>query len=547
MWYDWFLSIILAFVAVLMTRVHFSGTVSSSADENYFAGFGISAVILFVVLLLVFRLVIPCLDGKLHAYLHRVCKRDAEAARPHKKILQFWSVVIAVAWLPYYLSYYPGGIYSDTFTSISYHYAEIVCNRHPIFYNALLDLAVRFGELLGRDLTWSMGFFLAVQMILMELEIIWFLHWMLTHRVGRRLRTGVMVFLVFFPLIPLYAVSVWKDTPFSMAFLFWFLFAVDLYLEFRRGQWRLGTLAGFVTGMFLVAFTRNNGMYVTAFMAVMFAVLTFICGVPLFRKLFTYAAILMSAFLICVIQGPVYRHMGVIPTDVVEDIGIPIQQICSVVVHDGEITQAQLESVDRFIPVENIPEYFKPCVVDSIKWSAGMDWGYLELHKPEFWDLWKHLMLQNPDIYLQEYLLETLGFWNVDVSGSNGYVMTEVWSNDYGVEQTDYFERFFGFSFQHFVNPEYYISCAWLFWLFFICMIFVMKHYGFRDCALFMPQMGVWLTLMAATPLAISLRYVAPLLFTLPFVFLIPALLERETQNKIVSEETALMNEENLQ
>ena len=152
-----------------------------------------------------------------------------------------------------------------------------------------------------------------------------------------------------------------------------------------------------------------------------------------------------------------------------------------------------------------------------------------ELHKAEFWDLWKHLFLQNPQIYLEEYLLETLGFWNVDVSGPNGYVQTHVWSNDYGLTQTDWFERLTGFSFQHFVNPRSYISCAWFFWLFFVCAVFVMKHYGFRNCFLFVTQMAVWLTLMIATPLAVSLRYIAPLLFTLPFIILIPVLLEKET------------------
>lgn len=509
-----------------MTRVQFSGTVSGTATQNYFSRFGISAVVLFLVLLAVFCFIIPFLDSILYSSIEKLCFH-ADTQTAHIKVLRFWGILIMVAWLPYYLSYYPGGIYSDTFTSISYCLSGTVCNRHPLLYNALIGLAIRFGNFCHQDLEWSMGLFLAVQMLLLEIEILYFLYWMLAHHIPHRIYTCIMVFMVFFPLIPLYAVSVWKDTPFSMAFLLWFLFTVDLYLHIRRGKWSLKTLAGFVPGMFLVAFTRNNGIYVILATTVLFLLLTGTFRFP--RKLLTYGIVLLSALTIAFIQGPVYRRAGVIPTDVVEDIGIPIQQICSVVIHDGDITDAQKESIDRFIPYENIPEYFKPCVVDSIKWSAGMDWWYLELHKPEFWDLWKHLFLQNPRIYLEEYLLETLGFWNVDVSGPNGYTQTDVWSNDYGLEQTDWFERLTGFSFQHFVNPRSYISCAWFFWLFFICAIFIMKHYGFRDCFLFMPQMAVWLTLMIATPLAISLRYIAPLLFTLPFVVIIPVLLEKET------------------
>ncbi len=523
--YDLFLSTVLSFATVLMTRVHYGGSVSGTAQENYFTDFGVSAIVLFFFLSVAFYLAVSFLDARLYRYLQRLCARketDGDSS------LKTWGIIIAIAWLPYYLSYYPGGIYSDTFNSISYCLTGTLCNRHPLFYNFLIDLAIKCGNLFGQDLEWSMGLFFGVQMILMGAELLFLLHWMNGHRIRRAVRTWVMAFMVFFPLIPIYASSVWKDTPFAMAFMFWFLFAVDLYLGMRRGDWRLQTFIGFLVGMFLVAFTRNNGIYVVAFVAIVFIPLTITCRLPFSKKLFTYGVLMLSVLMIAFIQGPGYRKMGVIPTDVVEDIGMPIQQICSVVVHDGNITDAQKESINRFIPYDNIQEYFKPCVVDSIKWYAGMDWGYLELHKGEFWDLWKHLFLQNPGIYIEEYLLETLGFWNVDVSGPNGYAETEVWSNDYGLVQTDYFERIFGFSFQHFVNPRCYISCAWFFWFFFVCMIFVMKHYGFWNCFLFMPQMAVWLTLMVATPIAISLRYVAPLLFTLPFVALVPILLEKE-------------------
>lgn len=46
----------------------------------------------------------------------------------------------------------------------------------------------------------------------------------------------------------------------------------------------------------------------------------------------------------------------------------------------------------------------------------------------------------------------------------------------------------------------------------------------------FVPQLGVWATLMIATPIAVSLRYIASSLFTLPFVIIVPMFLERKRQ-----------------
>lgn len=533
--YDLFLAAILAFVTVLMTRVQFAGTLSSATvDDNYFTKFGISAVVLFFILFIVFNLIIPFLDSKLCGLLKKICSYTVEKENS-SKMIRFWSILLPVAWLPYYLSYYPGGISTDTLTSISFSLSGTLNNRHPVFYNMLLGLAIKFGNLFNRDLEWSMGLFLAVQMILLEVEIIYLLRWMLIHHINPKVCTCIMIFMTFFPLIPLYAVSIIKDTIFAMSFMLWFMFAVDLYLNIRRNEWNIKTLFGYIAGMFLVAFTRNNGIYIILF-TVFFLVL--ITGALKFiKKPVIWGGIIVSALVICFIQGPVYRHLDVIQTNLVENLGIPLQQICSVVANNGEITEAQKESIDHFIPYENISEHFRPCIVDNIKWYAGMDEGYLDGHKREFFNLWKQLLIQNPRIYMQEYLLQTLGFWDVDVSGFAGYVETGIDGNIYGLSQIDLFEKLFGFSFQHFANPRYYaISGAWFFWIFLIGMLFVMKHYKWQDCLLFIPQIAVWLTLMIATPIAISLRYVISLLFTLPFVIIVFILLENKEKDKVITD-----------
>lgn len=533
--YDLFLSAVLAFVTVLMTRVQFAGTLSSATvDDNYFAKFGFSAVLLFFVLLIAFYLIVPFLDSKLYGLLKKICSCTGEEIN-FSRIIRFWSILLPIAWLPYYLSYYPGGISTDTLSSISYGLSGALNNRHPIFYNMLLGLAIKFGNLFNRDMEWSMGFFLAVQMILLEAEIIYFLRWMLIHHINSKVCTCIMIFMTFFPLIPLYAVSIIKDTIFAMAFMLWFMFAVDLYLNIRKNEWNIKILFGYIVGMFLVAFTRNNGIYIILFTA--FSLVLITGTLKYMKKPVIWGGIIVSALMICLIQGPVYRSLGVIQTSLVENLGVPLQQICSVVANNGEITEAQKESIDHFVPYENISEHFRPCIVDNIKWNADMNEGYLEGHKREFFNLWRQLLIQNPRIYIQEYLLQTLGFWNVDVSGRAGYVEIEMANNTYGLSQIDYFEKFFGFSFQHFVNPRYYaISGAWFFWFFFIGMLFVMKHYKWQDCLLFVPQIAVWLTLMIATPLAVSLRYVVSLLFTLPFVIIVFILLENKEEDKVITD-----------
>lgn len=386
---------------------------------------------------------------------------------------------------------------------------------------------MKTGSLFGKDLTWSVGLFTAGQMFLIQCEFLYWISWMLSHKLNRKIRVLCSVFFVFFPLIPLYAISVWKDTPFCMAFLFWMMFVVDIYFEIKNGSIHIKTFMGFLAGMILVAFTRNNGIYVVA--------LSVLCLFPLFGtkvwKKKTYLKIAggyLTLAIICLIQGPVYNWTGIEQTAVAENFGIPLQQIGAAVAYDGVITEEQKSTINNFIPYENIKEHYSPMLADNLKWYAGLNEQYLLDHTSEFLQLWAALLRQNPFIYVKAYLMETLGFWNVDVSGDVAYVQTFIWNDNYGIVQTDYFLNWFGFSFQHFVTPRHFISCAWFFWFFFIAAWFCMKHYSWKTVFLFLPQLGVWATLMIATPVAISLRYIASNMFTLPFVIITPMLLERK-------------------
>lgn len=531
--YDIFLSICISICVVIMTRVQFSGSVMGSIDENYFTHFGVSAIFLLIICLIVFYLVIYKLDFVLKEIIYRLSNMKETIEDSHK-VLLFWGTLIFAVWLPYYLSYYPGGIYGDTIVSINWALSGTLTNRHPFLYNTLIGLAIKLGDIFGRDLNWSMGVFLAIQMMLLEIEIIYMLRWMIRHHINSKIRTMIMIFMVFFSLFPLYAISVWKDTPFCMAFMFWFMFWTDLYLEVQDNCFNYKTLLGAAIGAILVAFTRNNGIYVIVLAAIAFIFSNYKNKFQGKRKI--YGVIALTVFFVVFIQGPVYRWGGVAQTELVENLGVPLQQICSVVAYGGDITEDQIESINHFLPYKNIKEHFAPCLADNIKWYADLDREYLSTHMNEFWNLWICLGLRNPITYTEEYLLETLGFWNVDVSAKTAYIQKDVWENSFGLYQQDFFERWFGFSFQHFVEPRSYLSGAWFFWIFFIGMIFVMKHYGWKNGCLFMPQIGVWLTLMIATPIAISLRYIAPLLFTLPFVVLIPIILEKRDKEFKVNE-----------
>lgn len=521
------LALLLSFATVCMTRVHFEGDIWGTVNVNYVSEFGISAILLGLFLFLIYLFLICFCEKYIKRFFEKTaCSEKIEGEHPGKIIL-FWAVIIFLAWLPYYLSYYPGGVYSDTFASISYAMSGVLTNRHPFCYTALIWIFIKIGRLFGRSLTWSIGLFTAIQMLALECEFLYCIFWMLRHQINRGIRIIITLFWTFFPLIPLYAISVWKDTPFCMAVLFWMLFIVDLYLELCSGKYTAKTIAGFLAGGILVAFTRNNGSYIVA-------LFVFLLVFVLWKKMRTdkHSRIVMLCSLlmlggIFVIQGPGYKMLGIEKTETVENFGIPLQQIGAVVACDGDISEEQKECINHFIPYENVREHYSPMLADNLKWYGGLDGYYLSRHTGEFLRLWFQLLKQNPSIYVKSYMIATSGFWNIDIATGDAYVQVDVWNNEIGVVQKDYFSDWFGFSFRHFTDPRYYISSAWFFWIFLIAAWYIVQHYGWKSILLFLPQLGIWLTLMVATPIAVSLRYIAAAMFTLPFVILVPLLLER--------------------
>lgn len=521
--YNVFLSIVLSLCIVLTTRVQFSN-IWGTIEENYFTKFGMSAIVLFILTFCFILIGIHLTDAMIKNFFEKFSCQEQEPNR--KKIIGIWAMVIFIAWIPYYLSYYPGGIYSDTFFSIRYIMSDTLTNRHPFFYTLLIGLSMKLGTMLNKGLTWSIGFFTMMQMLILECEFLYFVSWMLCHKLNRFVRVGSSIFFVFFPLIPLYAVSVWKDTPFCMAVLFWMMSVVDLYFEIVNNKYNVRNLVRFSVGIILVAFTRNNGIYIV--MLSVFVMLTIIiCKSQKERLSYIIAGggILITV-IIYLIQGPGYSFAGIEQTETVENFGIPLQQIGAVVAYDGFITEEQRLEIDNFIPFDNIKEHYAPTLADELKWYAGLEEEYLSANPKDFLKLWLGLFRQNPSICLKAYLMSTVGFWNIDVATNDAYVQNFVWSNDLGVEMHDYFIEWFGFSFQHFANPRHMISCAWFFWIFFIMAWFSMKHYGNNTIFLFIPQLGIWITLMIATPIAVSLRYIAANMFTLPFAVIVPLLLE---------------------
>ena len=440
----------------------------------------------------------------------------------NRKLFYFLSLtLLLLAWLPYVLAYFPGGVYVDTFSSIisAYdmdgHGMALLNNHHPILYTLLWRGAILFGRLFGQGLAFAAGTFLACQYLAMGAVLAYLILWVRKRGLGTGLTLALQAFLMFFPLFPLYVVSLWKDTPFSLVLLLFSLCLGDLAFD---GAGRLlrepGYLARFSILGFLTAFTRNNGKYIV-FLAM--AVLLLMQARKLLACWKAALSFLLLAALVTVVQGPVYEKMNYNIDTMVESLGIPLQQIAYLVYYDYELTEEEEAYIGAIVSEQSIKEQYRPCVFDSIKWYAPDFKGTVIEEDPgAFLRCWLSLMARHPLGGTRAYLLATAGFWAPSVAGSAGYAQTWMWENQYGLEGRDLLEELTGHTVRGWADSLEPVSSA-VFLLALAMGAFVpLMRRDHGKLLLLLPAAACWLTVMAATPIACSLRYVYILVLAVP-------------------------------
>jgi len=456
----------------------------------------------------------------------------SQVAPPSHRWFWIFTITLSLAWLPWWLSNLPGGVFYDTYAVYRIIDGTLpLSNQQPIFYtgiNAVVFWVVRsvfHGSIEIAVFTMTM-----LTYSFMALSIAYFLYWLLKHGVSRVITSIVLSYFVLLPLFSYYASSNGKDTWFSIAV---FLFAIKLVdvvrtqgESLRRGR---GVLH-YITLAFLICWFRNNGIYVVAVTTISLLIIyrhvlvmsyfhrresgdrlkqspwTLREKLPLFL-----AASVVLIFGTGLFQGPVFSSIGWNKDQSVETYGIPIQQICSIIANGGRLSDADRAVFDQIVAPKVISVYFSPLGVDEVKSNMGVQAKqFLSTHQGDFLRVWLSVVSNNPRQAFYAYLLTTLGFWD-PVRGHNaGYMQHGLAPGGelLGLKWYDVIHKVTGHSFNAVYAPRYFISSALFCWLtLFMAVVLILRRKSVLLLP-FAPLITLWGTILIATPIAFGLRYV---------------------------------------
>lgn len=495
---------------VFQSKINYSGSIFQRYHKGIFRPFSVKDLVLFVFLFMGWSVFL----GTLYYVISRRIKKrmSTERKQIHRsKICIFWGVtffsfVIGVLFL---LTSYPGTLVADSWSSI-YQYLGMwkLNNHHPILFTALVGLFLNIGRAMG---DYNVGIFLfsIFQIAIMSVTEGYITSWLYT-KCNSMLVAGITAaYFLFNNIFYTYAIMIQKDTLFSVCIIL-------LSIRLEKGNWNNNfNRWKMLLLLFAVAFLRNNGLIID--WLIFFAMICF--GREIFPvKLVRDTLIVLLVF--SVVQGPIFNILK-LQTETVESLGVPIQQIGYVIADDGELSKRESEFLDKLLPLERWKEQYAPFYVDSTK-NNGMNNEYLSQNIMMFLKTWMGIMRRNVMRYIKAYALQTYGFWSLGTHNDYGFADNTAplkGASGTGIYRRNILYEATGVGFSRF-KEVCFPDAGTLFWVFSGCIYLMLMQGREKYIIIYLPVLFLWITVMLATPVAFSLRYVFAFAIGLPcFVF----------------------------
>lgn len=426
---------------------------------------------------------------------------------------------ISTFWLPYLLTYAPGGIVGDGVKTLE----EVLRGGPPStnHWSVAYILVLRFFLFLGSFVSGKLqtGIYLWVVFSTLAIAAVFALVAATLWKKGAPLwlvaATVAMYALCGF--FASYGMSLWKDGTFGAGVV---LLSLMLW-EFSDTGKTIGKREVFLfvlLGLFLCTW-RSNGPFLFAPTLICMAILSRKRAKPL---LVAGTLVLVLSF---VLTGPVYRACGIGSDSLRESISIPTQQLAAVINHDRPLTDAQKEVLFDILPEETWRKYYFPGISDDLKNRMSND--RISSQLPGMLRVWAQLLPRNFKLYVETYLMQTVGFWK-PFSWRGLYFDFWVGVLDFhhrGYRNTDYFRRLTGDGIKPILNRNMrFVSSGTMVWLLlFACTAILCRRDGRAKRLLpLVPLIAGWAAIMISTPMAFFYRYVVFLPMALPLVAVLP-------------------------
>lgn len=501
----------------LVCKIQGSGEVRDSWQEVYMRHFHWWDLVLFAVLNgLIYMLLKYFVDRavpKLRVLSVKYITGNTENTENTAGFFRKTYICIYAVWFVFFLVFYPGTAMNDTIHIIEDPIK--LSNQHPILYNMYLYTFYRVGCFLQNP-NLGLALLSLVQMTGMAYVLAKAIAMLRQRGSARWLCRTLTIYFGIAPLFPTYAVSAIKDTPFSIC-----LFALLLLLyELAVGKGALLDSRPYQIKMSLWLFGivsfRNNGVMIVLGLAL---VLCLLYKRHVKQLAFLFGGVMILWLLVTSLVTPAEKEPLF-----QERVGIPLQQTAAVIVKGRPLEADEAQYLYKLLPEEEWQNYAPGCS-DILKWSKQFDRAYLNQTKGQFMRTWGKLLLKNPGVCTEAYLLGTYGIWGIETRNKEQYYNKEIWENTLGLYQSSPLpEPIRKLIYVYYCNrfTYRYLSMGTAYWLLLAVTLWLLYKRSYQFVVVAVPLWLLFASLLLATPIAFAFRYGFVIAMAFPFYVILP-------------------------
>lgn len=324
-----------------------------------------------------------------------------------------------VLWIPYFIITNPGLAGNDGMTQINELFYQKTfdgyftpTNHHPVFTSILQGGFLKIGIGLFHSINSGI---LINSIFLNMLTISCFSILIITIMRFYGIKPGIvtLLFLGLFPVFPLWANALDKTGYFS-AILALFLANV---INIDEGNVTGLSLSILLISGTLLGLIRNDGLiYVVAIM---------IGSLTLKRKKLIFISLMLSAILICTLGRVLMYSTKALPTEPMESLAVPMQQVSRVVKYNpSSLTNGEKKTLNKFFHYSKMAEVYNPEFADPAKLNSR--WPYRQFigsyrdrkekfdnqnfvkNKKELVQVWENVGWKNKKLYFEAFVGENI-------------------------------------------------------------------------------------------------------------------------------------------